>query len=74
MYKTNPRTLEELKRNIRDEINISRGELQRVMENFIMMCRKYMDNEGNIKAWSRIYVLLARTLSIADMSVTNLRR
>ena len=27
VYKTNPCTLEELKRNIRDEINISRGEL-----------------------------------------------
>ena len=35
MYKTNPRTLEELKRNIRDEIDINRGELQRVMGNFI---------------------------------------
>ena len=40
VYKTNPRTLEELKRNIRDEINISRGELQRVMENFIKRCQK----------------------------------
>ena len=35
VYKTNPRTLEELKRNIRDEINnVNKGELQRVMGNF----------------------------------------
>ena len=35
MYKTNPCTLEELKRNIHDEINnINRGELQQVMGNF----------------------------------------
>ena len=39
VYKTNPRTLEELKRNIRDEININRGELQRVMGNFIKRCQ-----------------------------------
>ena len=40
VYRTNPRTLEELKRNIRDEINnINRGELQRVMWNFIKRCQ-----------------------------------
>ena len=47
VYKTNPRTLEELKRNIRDEIdNINRRELQRDLGNFIKRCQKYMDNEG----------------------------
>ena len=47
VYRTNPRTLEELKRNIRDEINnISRGELQRIMGNFIKRCKKCMDNQG----------------------------
>ena len=36
VYNTYPRTLVELTRNISDEINnISRGELQRVMGNFI---------------------------------------
>ena len=40
VYKTNQRTLEELKRNIRDEINnINKGELPRVMENFIKRCQ-----------------------------------
>ena len=38
VYKTNPRTLEELKRHICDEINISRGEVQRAMGNFINRC------------------------------------
>ena len=43
VYKTNPSTLEELKRNIRDEINnIYRGELQRVTGNFI-------------KSWQKMY-------------------
>ena len=46
VYKTNPRTLEKMKRNIRDEINVNRGELQRVMENFIKRCQKCIDNEG----------------------------
>ena len=47
MYKINPRTLEELKRNIRDEINIiNRGKLQQVMGNFIKGCQICMDNEG----------------------------
>ena len=46
VYKINPRTLEELKRNIRDEININRGEVQRVMGNFIKRYQKCMDNEG----------------------------
>ena len=46
VYKTNPPTLEELKRNIRDEINITRGELQRVKGNFIKRCQKWLDNEG----------------------------
>ena len=47
VYKINPCTLEELKRNIRDEINnINRGELQRVMGNFIKRCQKCMDNKG----------------------------
>ena len=46
-YRTNPRTLEKLKRNIREEINnINRRELQRVMWNFIKMFQKCMDNEG----------------------------
>ena len=46
LYKTNPRSLEELKRNIRDEINnIKRGELERV-GNFIKRCQKWLDNEG----------------------------
>ena len=40
VYKTNPYTLEELKLNIRDEININRGELQGVMGNFIKRCKK----------------------------------
>ena len=41
VYNTNPCTLEELKRNMREEINnISREELQRVMGNFINMCQK----------------------------------
>ena len=41
VYRTNPRTLDELKHNIRDEINnINRGELQRVMGNFIKRCQK----------------------------------
>ena len=45
--KTNPRILEELKRNIHDEINnINRGELQRVMENFIKRWQKWLDHEG----------------------------
>ena len=44
VYKTNPHTLEELKRNIRDEINnINRGELQRVMGNFIKRCQRWLD-------------------------------
>ena len=39
VYKTNPRTLEELRHNIHDEINnINRGELQRVMGNFVRHC------------------------------------
>ena len=39
LYKTNPRTLEELKHNTRAEIkNMNRGELQRVMGNFINRC------------------------------------
>ena len=47
VYKTTPQTLEELKRNIRDDINnINRGELQKVMENFRNRCQKCMDNEG----------------------------
>ena len=47
VYKTNPCTLEELKCNIRDKINnINRGELQRVMGNFIKRCQKCLDNEG----------------------------
>ena len=47
VYKTNPRILEELKCNIRDEINIiSRGELQHVMGDFIKRCQKCMHNEG----------------------------
>ena len=47
MYKTNLRIVEELKRNICDEINnISRGELQQVIGNFIKRCQKCMDNEG----------------------------
>ena len=47
VYKTNPRTLVELKRNIHDEINIiNRGEPQRVMGNFIKRRQKCMDNEG----------------------------
>ena len=41
VYKTNSGTLEELKRNIHDEINnLNRGELQRVMGNFIKRCQK----------------------------------
>ena len=46
VYKTNPRTLEELKCNIRDEINNINRELQRVMGNFIKRCQKWLDNEG----------------------------
>ena len=46
VYKTNPRTLEELKHYIRDEINISRGELQRVMGNYIKRCQNWLDNES----------------------------
>ena len=47
VYKTIPRTLEELKRNIRDQCNnVNRGELQRVMGNFIKRCQKCMDKEG----------------------------
>ena len=41
VYKTNPRTLEELKCNIRDEINISE-----FMGNFIKRWQKCIDNEG----------------------------
>ena len=37
-YEMNPRTLEELKRHIPDEINITR-ELQRVMGNSIKGCQ-----------------------------------
>ena len=48
VYKTNPRTLEELKRNICDKINIKRGEIQRVMENFMKECQKCMDNESGL--------------------------
>ena len=41
VYKSNPHTLEELKCNIRDKINnINRGELQRVIGNFIKRCQK----------------------------------
>ena len=43
VYKTNSGTLEELKRNIRDKINISRGEQQLVMGNFIKRCQKCME-------------------------------
>ena len=47
VYKTDPCTLEELKRNICDKINIiNRGELQRVMGNFKKRYQKCMDNEG----------------------------
>ena len=46
VYKTNPRTLDELKHNICDEINISRGELQPVIGNFIKRCQKCIDKEG----------------------------
>ena len=47
VYKINPRTLEELKHNIRNEINnINRGELQRVMINFIKRFQKWLDSEG----------------------------
>ena len=46
VHKTKARTLEELKRNTRDEINnINRGKLQRVMGNFIKRCQKCIDNE-----------------------------
>ena len=46
VYKTYLCILEELKHNIRDEINnINRGELQRVMGNFIKRCQKWLDNE-----------------------------
>ena len=46
LRKTNQRTLEELKGKIRDEININRGELQRVTCNFVKRCQKCMDDEG----------------------------
>ena len=47
VYKTNPHTLEELKRNICDEINnISRGELQQVMGNSTKRCQKCIDKKG----------------------------
>ena len=46
VYKTNLCTLEELKRNVCDKINnISRGEPQRVMGNYIKRCQKCMDHE-----------------------------
>ena len=47
VYKTNPRTLKELKHNIHDKINsINRGELKQVIGNFIKRCQKWLDNEG----------------------------
>ena len=46
VYKTNPRTVEELKPNFSNEININRGELQRVMRIFLKRCQKCMDNVG----------------------------
>ena len=46
VYKTNPRTLEELKHNIREEIyNMNRGKLQQIMRNFVKRCQKCMDNK-----------------------------
>ena len=46
VYKTNPHTLDELKQNIRTEINaISEAELMRVNANFLRRCRKCIDAE-----------------------------
>lgn len=47
VYKSNPHTLEELKQNIRTEINaISEAELLRVNGNFLKRCRRCIDEEG----------------------------
>ena len=47
VYITNPHTLDELKQNIRKEINvISEAELMRVNANFLRRCRRCIDAEG----------------------------
>ena len=47
VYKTNPHTLDELKQNIRTEINaISEAGLMRVNANFLRRCSRYIDAEG----------------------------
>ena len=44
VYKTNPHTLDELKQNIRTEINaISEAELMSVNANFLRRCRRCID-------------------------------
>ena len=44
VYKTNPHTLDELKQNIRTEINaISEAELMRVNANFLRRCHRCTD-------------------------------
>ena len=47
VYKTNSHTLDELKQNIRTEINaISEAELMRVNANFLRRCRRCTDAQG----------------------------
>ena len=49
IYKTNPHTIDELKQNIRTEINaISEAELMCVNANFLRQCRRCIDVEGQL--------------------------